>query len=231
MKRKSILGKLIGSICLVSIIFGLLSGCSSAGTTNSSANPAGSIASTKTSSAVNPISSPTMPTTTEKVTFSVVSSTGTVKPGDNFDISIRITTDQPSRGAQFSLKWDPAKVECIAVKQGLFFKDFAESNGADLFLLPSDKPIADNVAGTFPKTNDPKKRMMIAMHGGIRDGDGKAAGVTGTGDIFILQMLAKAGSKGPVDFLLSEVLLGDNGEDISKDLKPAVISGKIIIAP
>jgi len=204
------------------VLSSLLTACGSSTTT------AGSTPTTTTANIKTTAPASTMPKES-KNSVSTVPSAASVKPGDTFDVAIRVTNEQPSRGMQFSLMWDPSKVECTSVDQGGYYKDFAAANKGELFLIPSDKPVADNDAGVFPKTNDPLHQMMIAMQD-AHDAGGTPLGVTGTGDVFILLMAVKSGASGQVDFTLSQVLLSDASLE-PKDMKPDVINGKITITP
>ena len=218
--------RFLGAMSLVSGLTVFLTACGSvAATSNPSAlNNTGT---TATSTATTASKSPSTTKIDSNLSVSAVPSVENVKPGDKFDINIRVKNNQPARGVQFSLNWDPAKVECVSADQGGYFKDFASAHGAELFILPSDKPVADNAAGKFPKSKDP---VMIALSGGRLD-DGTALGATGEGDVFVLHMNVKDGASGPVDFKLANVVLGDNNNDLSQDLHASANNGKITIAP
>lgn|GEM_PF-3106570 len=235
--------RFLGAMSLVSGLTVFLTACGSVAATSSppglsnTGTSSTSIATTQPKSASTTTSAASIATTAQKspsttkidsnLSVSAVPSVENVKPGDKFDINIRVKNNQPSRGVQFSLNWDPAKVECVSADQGGYFKDFASAHGAELFILPSDKPVADNAAGKFPKSKDP---VMIALSGGRLD-DGTALGATGEGDVFVLHMNVKDGASGPVDFKLANVVLGDNNNDLSQDLHASANNGKITIAP
>jgi len=225
---KTVTSKIIRSV-VTTILFGIivvtLAGCGSA-VISSTNVVASSPNSNKTTVSSSPVSNSAI---AANASVSVIPSVEAVKSGDTFDLTIRAANDQPSRGIQFSLKWDPAKVECISVDQGSYFKDFATSHGGDVFVMPSNNPAADNDNGIFPKTSsDPLARLMIAMNG-AQDAGGTPLGVTGSGNVFILHMKVKDGASGQVNFNLSQVILSDANIDHPADMKPAVIDGKITI--
>jgi len=218
--RKAAIGiKLLGAICLVAVVSIALLGCSSTEAPGNTANT------------ITPAATNTEPTSTSingtNASISAVPSVPTVKAGERFDVSIMVKNDQPARGVQFAIRWDPAKVECISAEQGSYFLSFAEAHNGSLFILPSDTPAIDNNNGKFPKDGSSPTNIMIAMTG-AQGPNSTFYGVTGSGSVFILHMTAKDGSSGTVEFNLSNTILGDNSYD-TNDMHPMVDNGKITI--
>ncbi|AKG52871.1 hypothetical protein DGWBC_0183 [Dehalogenimonas sp. WBC-2] len=167
---------------------------------------------------------------TDKISVTAVPSKITVKPGETFDVFIRVVNDQQCRGVSFTLNWDTSKVTCNSGEPGAYLKDFASANNGDLFYLPSKNPDADNSAGQFPKTVGTQKMLQIVMTGAMTP-NGIFVGPTGSGDIYVLHMTANSGVSGNVTFSLSNVILGDTSPDIPKDLNAKVNNGQITISP
>lgn len=205
--------KLLAAFCIITAFSLVLAGCGSSSTTTG-------------------VGSTTIKTSTTqsanegKSSISVVPSVSTIKPGGEFDISIRVQNDQPTRGGQFSIRWDPNKVQCVSTEEGSYFRDFVQSHNGDMFLIPSS-PAFDNTNGIFPM--DINSPLMMAMTG-AQGPDATNLGVTGSGDIYILHMIAKNDASGTVDFQLSNVILGDATAD-SNNMHPTVNNGKITISP
>lgn len=206
-------------ICIM--VFGaislLLSGCgsSSGNTTPSYTIPTGA-GTTTTAVAAN-------------ATVSAVTSASTVSPGGNFDVTINVSTDIPTRGLQLELTWDPTKVECNSVDQGTFYTSFAQQNNATVTLMPSTLA-ADNQIGKFPPGNDVQGTIQynqaIFLMGGNAAADGTMPGPTGNGGVFILHMTALPNASGTINFTLGNVALSDNA---SNPLNPTVNNGEITI--
>ena len=163
---------------------------------------------------------------------SVVPSVSTVAPGGNFDVSIQVTTDAPTRGLQCALTWDPTKVECNSVEQGSFFTSFAQQNNLSVQLMPSSLS-ADNKIGKFPPGNDVQGTIQynqaVFLMGGTEASDNTFPGPEGTGDVFILHMTALPDASGTVNFTLANVELSDNAE-MASALNPTVNNGQITIS-
>ena len=209
--------KLLGGVCLISSAILILSGCSS-GTTAATSTPAtpGAITTAVTSK-------PAVVTGTSSI--SLVPSATSVKPGQNFDLTVRVQSSQATRGMHFDVKWDSSKVLCNSAESGNYYSAFASQNQGDVFLLPA-KPVIDNDSGRFPSGST---KMMISLTGARTEG-GDFLGPSGTGDVYILHMTAKDGASGEVNFTLADVRLGDNTEAIN-DLQPKIINAKITITP
>jgi len=158
--------------------------------------------------------------------ISAIPSADTVKPGDKFDVSIRVTNSQPSRGVQFSLSWDPSKIQCDSVEQGDYFSRFAQANNGDLFIIPSANPPADNTAGIFPKPSGSNTYVAIAMTGAWAS-DNTELGVTGSGNIYILHMSVKAGASGTANLTLGNIKVVDIA---GKDLGAVAKNSKVTIS-
>jgi hypothetical protein len=198
---------------LVSIGSMLLYGCSSSGattqyTTTSTYTPP--TYATVTSS--TPITSET--TSASKARVSIVSSVDKVKPGETFDVFVRVDSVLPTRGVQFTIKWDPNKAECTSVEMGDYYQTVAKEHGGEIIALPSSlKP--DNAIGQFPSGVDPiyktSNAVAVAIAGAIAE-DGTLIGPTGTGKVIILHMLSRSESTGDLKFDLSNVVLKDNSK-------------------
>jgi hypothetical protein len=120
-----------------------------------------------------------------------------VNPGDQFDVTVSITSDAQSKGTQFTLEFDPSKVEVSGVDTGTYYSDWAKSygNGAEALTVPS--PAVDNSKGIMPAT-----AFFLV---GVKE----AKGPTGTGTLAILHAKAKDGSNGTVSFKLSGIEVTD----------------------
>ncbi|HVN53862.1 MAG TPA: cohesin domain-containing protein [Anaerolineaceae bacterium] len=119
------------------------------------------------------------------------------KAGGEFDLDVVIHTDQPSRGAQCELRFDPALVEVTSVKEGSFFSNWAASHGATTIMLP-DRPSPDNQNGQV---------SLIGM--AILGGD--EGGPTGVGTLLTYHLRAKEGARGKAAFSLENVEVADAG--------------------
>ena len=97
---------LLVAMCLIVCAIGIfLVGCSSAPaatTSNSNAIP------TKMAVSSNQAVSPTADVAAN-ATVSAVASVQSINPGGNFDVTVKVTTDVPTRQLQCSLKWDPTR--------------------------------------------------------------------------------------------------------------------------
>jgi len=208
----------IGIVCM------FLSGCSSS-----------SVVSTTTPIFTEPTAIPSTTTTTTEAANAVVSavpSVSTVSPGGNFDVSIAVTTDAPTRSCQVELNWDPTKVTCNSVDSGTFYTSFAQQNNMSSDLMPSTLS-ADNTIGKFPPGVDVQGTTQYAetvfLIGGNAASDGTYPGVQGTGVVFVLHMTALPGAIGTVNFTLSDVGLAGN-QNPSNALNPTVQNGHITIS-
>ena len=178
--------KLSGLVCTAAIISTVFCGCSGA----DPATKTDTIVSTSTNSTTSIISNTSDPN------VSLVSSISTVKAGGTFDIMVRVSNTQPSRGMEFAITWDSSQVECVSVTKGNYFSDFAAANSGDVYLLPSN-PVADNQAGRFPKNvntnpeSQPTLQNIALMGAQGPAGSDTLLGPTGSGDVYILHMIAK----------------------------------------
>ena len=163
---------------------------------------------------------------------SVIPSVSTIAPGGNFDISIQVTTDAPTRGLQCALTWDPTKVKCNSVEQGSFFTSFAQQNNLSVQLMPSSLS-ADNQIGKFPPGKDvqgtTQYNQAVFVMGGTEAADNTLPGPEGTGDVFILHMTALPNASGTANFTLANVELSGNAE-IANALNPIVNNGQITVS-
>ena len=173
-----------------------------------------------------PVSTTTAPPVSDKVSVSAVPSTQTIKAGDTFDVAIRVVNDKPARGLSFTLNWDASKISCSSATPGSYFQSFADANDGSLFVLPSN-PTSDNAAGLFPKVVGTQNMVYLAMSGAMSPG-GVSMGPTGSGDVYILHMVAKAGVTGTVTLTLSNVVLGSTA-DPPTNMNAKVVNGQITI--
>lgn len=228
--KKVVIGlKVLLAMCLIGVISAALSGCGSSSTsnsnvTNSNANTTNSAVKTTATASVNIGNS----------SVSLVPSVSSVQAGGTFDVNIVVNTTSPTRGLQFVLNWDSAKVQCVSVEPGNYLSDFAEVNNGDVFYLPSN-PSFDNTAGRFPKdTNTNPNASPICQNAiltGAQGANGTYLGVTGSGSVYVLHMTALAGASGTVNFTLSEVILGDTSSPKTLDMHATVNNGTITINP
>ena len=201
-------GLLISGLVITTM---LLSGCGSAVANSTSVGQSSTLVKTTQNSANNNIS------------VSAIPSTISIKSGDNFDVTISVNTSRPTRGVQFVLTWDAAKVQCNSTEQGNYFTSFAKVNGGDVYYFPSNNPEVDNKLGRFPSSGP---NIAIALTGALGP-DNAGLGVTGKGDVFILHMTAKNGVSGVLNFKLSNIFLGDID---GNDLKALVNNGQVTIS-
>lgn len=203
-----------------------LSGCSSSSVTSTT---------NTTPIFTEPTAIPSTTTATTEAANAVVSvvpSVSTVSPGGNFDVSIEVTTNAPSRSCQVILNWDPTKVTCNSVDSGTFYTSFAQQNNMTADLMPSTLAV-DNTIGKFPPGADVQGTTQYAetvfLLGGNAASDGTYPGAQGTGVVFVLHMTALSGASGTVNFTLSDVGLAGN-QDPSNALNPTVQNGQITIS-
>lgn len=141
-----------------------------------------------------------IPTQMADITIGVSFSSETVKPGDEFDININMSTDLPSRGMQFILSFDPKLVELSGYTEGNFYKDFADTkSGGTTIVIP--EPVIDNNQGLFPSTG-----ISIL---GVPPGEG---GASGSGKVMILHAKAKPNANGVAEFNVSDIRVADSGD-------------------
>ncbi|MGQ9683267.1 MAG: cohesin domain-containing protein [Anaerolineae bacterium] len=69
--------------------------------------------------------------------------------GAEFDVSVRITVDGMTRGAQCDLVFDPRVVQVLSVQEGDWLKTWAAQNGASTLMMPNNVFI-DNENGKVP---------------------------------------------------------------------------------
>jgi len=134
-----------------------------------------------------------------------------------------VTNKQPSRGFQFSLSWDPAKLQCNSVDEGTYFRSFAAANDGDLYIVPSVVP--DNNTGVLPKANGAITYIAVAMTGA--QGVNIGLGVTGSGDTYVLHMSVKSGASGIANLTLGNTKVVDVD---GKNLNATVQNGKVTIS-
>jgi hypothetical protein len=205
----------------------LLSGCSGTAATNAPTFSAPGNTSTLTQTSA----------VAANANVSVLTSAQSVNVGDNFDVTISVNTDIPTRGIGLILQWDPTKVKCVSAEQGTFYTAFADSNQITALAQP-DPPTFDNTIGKFPAgldtvpTDNPNGTKVkiyaaaVALLGGKASSDNKYPAPKGSGSVFILHMTAIA--SGTTNFTLSNVGLSDDSY-ASQSLNPKLNNGTITI--
>jgi hypothetical protein len=200
-------GKMKGIMILgAAAIVVLLSSCGS-----SSANPA----STTSPSANQKITSTKTSIASADERLSISLDKTQVNPGETFIVNVMVDSKQVTRGAECALSFDPAAMQCTGIKEGNFFKDWANANSANTTQVPSD-PQIDNAKGTVEATG-------IALMGGMK---GATVGPQGSGILFSYTMVAKNGINKKVSFTLSQPSIVDANAD---DLPVSVANGEITI--
>jgi hypothetical protein len=224
--KKVVFGlKVILTMCLATVISVALLGCGSS-IPSSSDSTANNVATTTAT---------TMVATTNigNSSVSAMPSVSTVQAGGSFDVSIVVNTSSPTRGLQFVLTWDATKVQCNSVTQGNYFTDFATANNGSMFYLPSN-PSPDNSAGRFPQNTNTNPNTSPTYENvlltGAQGPNGTYLGVTGSGNVYVLNMSALAGASGTVTFSLSDVILGDNSVN-TQNMHATVNNGTTTISP
>ena len=134
------------------------------------------------------------PTIIANITLAVSIDKQTVQPGEAFDVVVKITSDQPSRGAQAALKFDPKLVDVVGVVEGDYYKTWALANGGSTVMMPST-PAPDNAQGLT-------RSVGVAILGG-KVGDG----ATGSGTMLTYKLKARAGATGTAQFDLQDALV------------------------
>jgi len=142
--------------------------------------------------------------------------------GDTFTVEVVITNaDKPVRGIAGNIKFDPQIMECSAVKEGAFLKDWALQNGGYSLLFPS--PVIDNVTGTVSNGGN--------FIGGAQIGPDQAAGgATGAGSFLKLTCKAKAYGVGKLT-LENVQLAGDKLASLAYTNSLAVVidTGEVLV--
>ena len=177
--------KLVTAICVLAVVGSVLAGCSGKSSSGSDN------------------------TTATDPSVSLVPSVTSVKAGDTFDISVSIVNSSPSRGVQFTISWDPSKVECDSSDAEDYFQSVAAANNGSMYYLPGLPETADNDAGQFPNPKDNNGIEMMIITGAQGPND-TLFGASGSGIAFVLHMTAKSGVSGSVSFKQSNVILIDN---------------------
>ena len=144
-----------------------------------------------------------------------------VDAGDAFTVTLVITSDVPTRGAQLDLLFDPTVVRLNSVAQGSFYSSWAQANGSgSTAYFP---PAINNTAGTATA-------LAIAILGGTT-----GAGPTGQGALATLQMTALANGVTPLVITntivvsdsqqsgaLADVAVSDGGVYVGQPISGAV---------
>jgi hypothetical protein len=134
------------------------------------------------------------------VCLSVYPSSQTRAVGETFDVSVVVSTDVESRGAQCLLTFTPDLVKCTGAEEGNFYKGWANTHGANTMLLGSFN--IDNVNGTTGKVG-------LAILGG------DWGGPTGSGVLYTYHF--EALKDGEVEIRLTDARLSD---DQGIEIKP-----------
>jgi trimeric autotransporter adhesin len=143
--------------------------------------------------------------------MSISPSSQTVNAGDTFSVDVTLNTTGQTRGAQFSMNFDPALVEVNTITEGTFYSDWATSNPpAFTYFQPGT---INNTAGTV---------SMYAV--GILNGSG---GPTGSGTFIVINMTAKASVSGTSVLDLIDTFVWDETGTAVADL--IVNDGDVIV--
>jgi hypothetical protein len=86
------------------------------------------------------------PVFTASGTMTLAADLSTVKSGAAFRAEVMIDTASPLRGAQWSLRFDPAAMKCDSFEEGSFFKNWADANNGSTLIFP--QPVINNQSGT-----------------------------------------------------------------------------------
>ncbi len=131
--------------------------------------------------------------------MSVSPDTQTVNPGDTFDVTIMVSADVASRGAQCYMSFDAGLVEFVSVDEGTFYSDWATTHSGSTF---------------FNNFNNQGQGTVGDLSCSILGGD--SGGPTGTGSFAVIHMQAKTGVSGasPLTLLGVEVI-DDQGNEIA----------------
>jgi hypothetical protein len=145
------------------------------------------------------------PTAAASTSVSISPAAQQVQPGDTFNVDVTINTDTPTRGAQFSLTFDPALLQMTKATVGGFYQDWAKSNQAAANIVVPFKP--DNQKGTTTVG----AVIIIGGQAGPND-----QGPTGTGPMVTVSFTAKSGTSGPAKIEFGNVQIsGPNSTTIS----------------
>jgi hypothetical protein len=72
-------------------------------------------------------------------TIGLSAAASAVKKGQSFEVEVVINTTIPIRGAQWTLKFDPAALRGEAFEEGSFLKNWADQNNGSTLVLPEPK--------------------------------------------------------------------------------------------
>jgi hypothetical protein len=180
------------------VLLALLAGCSNpanAGSNNTSTSAV------STDSKANPDEN-----------FSISVDKSQINAGDNFTINILINTKAASRGGQCAVTFDPSAMQCNAITEGNFFKDWASANGLSTVMMPS-APAIDNSKGTVEPVAIAVMGQSQAEQNGQSGQEAKGSGV-----FYSLQMTAKTGVNKQATIKLSDVQIADSNADGIKNV-------------
>jgi hypothetical protein len=102
------------------------------------------------------------PVFTASGTMTLTADLPAVKSGAAFSVELMIDTASPLRGAQWSLRFDPAAMKCDSFEEGSFFKNWAAANNGSTLVFP--QPAIDNQVGTV---SDSGIAIMSKNSGGV----------------------------------------------------------------
>src|SRR5579859_4655532 len=112
-----------------------------------------------------------------------------VAAGQQATVDVDITTDEPVRGVQLRLRYNPKVVQVDSVTEGTFFSTWADANGARANLVFPFTP--DNAAGET-------KVGGIALFGGP---GGQGHGASGSGTLLTIHLTGLSGASGTTSAL------------------------------
>jgi len=143
-----------------------------------------------------------------------------VQVGDNFNLDVVISTDQPSRGAQADVSFDPDLLRCTAVDQGNFYSNWAYLHNSSTIMFPL--PEIDNPSGTVSGTG------VVIIGPPIPSGSSTAAGgPTGSGTFLRLHFTAL--SAGLAAVTLGQVVIANDNISWPSAYQVVVAGGQVLV--
>jgi hypothetical protein len=139
--------------------------------------------------------------------------TRTIAPGENFTFTIDLRLQEPSRGAQAGLSFNPAVIQCTSVQEGDFYSAWAAANGAISQVFPS--PVINNTLGTISSSS-------VILLGGT-------GGPSGYGSLFTVQCTGLAAGTSPLQ--LTGVQVSDANFASPAPIDVLVNNGSVTVAP
>lgn len=102
----------------------------------------------------------TAPTATGNSSVYLEVSQPTVKSGGQFEVQVKIVSVVPTRGAQFSVSYDPRLIQLAGVKQGDYYADGTMRTGGSTYFIAG---ATDNKTGHLDA-------VAVALTGGKKEG-------------------------------------------------------------